>query len=84
MYGENRKHHSNPYIQGTTVPCDTVIGASLGQGTVPDSCIEQVCVSGTDARPTRANSVSYVIVRTDRALAQSIRTRTRISIYGRI
>ena len=22
MYGENTKHHSNPYIQGTTVPCD--------------------------------------------------------------
>ena len=23
MYGENTKYHSNPYIQGTTVPCDT-------------------------------------------------------------
>ena len=22
MYGENTKYHSNPYIQGTTVPCD--------------------------------------------------------------
>ena len=25
MYGENTKYHSNPYIQGTTVPCDTVV-----------------------------------------------------------
>ena len=23
MYGENTKYHGNPYIQGTTVPCDT-------------------------------------------------------------
>ena len=23
MYGENTKYHVNPYIQGTTVPCDT-------------------------------------------------------------
>ena len=23
MYGENTKYHSNPYIQGTTVPCDS-------------------------------------------------------------
>ena len=22
MYGENTKYHGNPYIQGTTVPCD--------------------------------------------------------------
>ena len=22
MYGENTKYNSNPYIQGTTVPCD--------------------------------------------------------------
>ena len=22
MYGQNTKYHSNPYIQGTTVPCD--------------------------------------------------------------
>ena len=22
MYGENTKYHVNPYIQGTTVPCD--------------------------------------------------------------
>ena len=25
MYGENTKYHSNPYIQGTTVPCDRPI-----------------------------------------------------------
>ena len=25
MYGENTKYHVNPYIQGTTVPCDTCV-----------------------------------------------------------
>ena len=25
MYGENTKYHSNPYIQGTTVPCDNLL-----------------------------------------------------------
>ena len=29
MYGENTKYHGNPYIQGTTVPCDTSILAFL-------------------------------------------------------
>ena len=25
MYGGNTNYHGNPYIQGTTVPCDTYI-----------------------------------------------------------
>ena len=29
MYGENTKHHSNPYIQGTTVPCDSLVVKGL-------------------------------------------------------
>ena len=30
MYGENTKYHSNPYIQGTTVPCDTHVNREMG------------------------------------------------------
>ena len=33
MYGENTKHHSNPYIQGTTVPCDSACTHKFPQGT---------------------------------------------------
>ena len=29
MYGGNTKYHVNPYIQGTTVPCDTYYGLQL-------------------------------------------------------
>ena len=31
MYGGNTKYHSNPYIQGTTVPCDIVLAGLGGQ-----------------------------------------------------
>ena len=35
MYGGNTKYHSNPYIQGTTVPCDVLTyNLALGQETV--------------------------------------------------
>ena len=28
MYGGNTKYHSNPYTQGTTVPCDDPVSSA--------------------------------------------------------
>ena len=57
MYGENTKHHSNPYIQGTTVPCDNDWCGTVLEQRVPRTglCMWHGCCRvGTAAR---ANSV---------------------------
>ena len=39
MYGGNTKYHVNPYIQGTTVPCDTAIQSDLSS---PSNCVHVI------------------------------------------
>ena len=42
MYGGNTKYHSNPYIQGTTVPCDAGITGRYKPGNLKNCVFGQV------------------------------------------